>query len=202
MPSHVSAIILAAGLSSRMGDENKLFLPYQGESLLGNVIDRAGSANVSEVIVVTSPLLEEQVERINEHRGRNFKTVINKDFQKGMTTSIQCGVRSSYKESCGWMICLGDMPKIVTAEYDRILDQFIHTNRDDPRAIAVPYFGDEKGNPIIFSSSYKTEILAHCQKEGCREIVKQNEAHVVKVSMDTGNILVDVDTKRDYQRLM
>lgn len=201
MPSRVSAVILAAGLSRRMGNDDKLFLPYKGSSIVGHVIDQVGASGVFEVVVVTSPLLKTQVEHLKESSCKAFKIVINDDFQDGMTTSIQRGIRSCADESDGWMICLGDMPETRTAEYDYILDQYSLACPADPKALAVPYYCEKKGNPIVFSTAYRTDILTNPHKEGCKEIVRANHTHVVKVQMDTDHVLTDIDTKEDYYRL-
>ena len=201
MPSRISAVILAAGLSRRMGNEDKLFLPYKGSSIIGHVIDQVGASQVFEVIVVTSPLLKTQVGQLKDHSSRAFTTVINDDFQEGMTTSIQQGVRSCAGESEGWMICLGDMPETSTAEYDYILDQYSIAHSADPKVIAVPYYLEKKGNPIVFSTAYRPGILTNPYREGCKQIVQTHHAHVVKVHMDTDHVLTDIDTKEDYRRL-
>ncbi len=202
MAEKVSAIVLAAGLSSRMGDENKLFLPYKNSTLLGTVIDNVTASHVFEVIVVTSPEMQRGVEQLSAYLSENIKVVVNEEFRKGMTTSVRCGVRSCNSESHGWMICLGDMPKITTGEYNQILDQYIDLHTSGSYVIVVPSHKGKKGNPVIFSSIYKDEILHHDQMEGCREVVRRNQAHVVELPMDSDHILTDVDTRQDYEDLM
>ena len=101
----VSAIVVAAGTSSRMGDTNKLFLNYQGKTIIQSVIENIIASNPNEVVVVGSEL---SMERLASFNYGSIRLVENKDYQRGMTSSIQRGVESSKADADGFMICLGE----------------------------------------------------------------------------------------------
>ena len=102
----LSAIILAGGLSSRMGT-NKLLLPYENHTIIEHIVENVCNAGVEEVIVVTG---HEAIKVKTALRKFPVKFVHNANYATGITTSIQQGVKSATGN--GYMICLGDMIKI------------------------------------------------------------------------------------------
>src|SRR4051812_43563463 len=100
----LSAIVLAAGLSQRMGNINKLLLKYNGKTIIETTLENILASEVDEVIVVTG-YEDEKVKDVMKLLPVTI--TYNEDYAKGMTTSIQCGIEGA-KES-GYMICLADM---------------------------------------------------------------------------------------------
>ncbi|MEQ9298781.1 MAG: nucleotidyltransferase family protein [Cyclobacteriaceae bacterium] len=200
----ITAIVLAAGLSSRMEGQQKLFLPYREKAILEQVVAELLTSQVSEVIVVSSPLTHDLIKAMPTAclpADRGITIVSNPDHKHGMTTTIQCGVKLAASDSDGFMICLGDMPRITTSEYDQLINSFASSYAEDSKAIVLPFHKGQKGNPVIFSSAYRQAILAHQDMEGCRGIVQDNLAHLSKVKMQNDHVLVDVDTPGDYHRI-
>ncbi len=190
----VSAIVLAAGLSTRMGSKNKMLLPFAGKTVIEKVVDNIISSGIDELIVVTGrdALL---VHDLLQHSPVKF--IHNNDFAKGMTTSIQKGVHAA--NGNGYMICLGDMPFITSEEYKRLGNFFEEKKLLDEACICIAGYKNQRGNPVVFSSFYRTAILAHTNMEGCKEIVQSSEEHVYPVQMGLGNVLRDIDTLADYE---
>ncbi len=100
------------------------------------------------------------------------------------------------------MICLGDMPRITTEEYNHLITKFSDRLNTNPKAILLPFYKGQKGNPVIFSSVYRYDILKHREMEGCKVIVQSNSSHLIRVDMDSDNVLLDVDTPESYQTLL
>jgi molybdenum cofactor cytidylyltransferase len=194
----VSAIVLAAGLSSRMQGQQKLFLPYREHTILEQVISELLASKAAEVIVVSSPLTHDQIEELSLS---GITLVANPDHKLGMTTTIQKGVQAVSRATNGYMICLGDMPRITTAEYDQMIDAFGSSHITDSKAILLPFYQGQKGNPVLFASSYRQDIMTHQDMEGCRGIVQSNKSDLIKVPMTADHVLVDVDTPDDYNEL-
>ena len=116
-----------------------------------------------------------------------------------MTSSIQEGVINANGK--GYMICLSDMPLITTEEYTSLKNCFENQMSLDDQCICVPVYKDSQGNPVFFSSWYKTAILKHQSKEGCKEILKSHQKNILRVLMDTDHILKDIDYPDDYELL-
>lgn len=190
----VSAIVLAAGLSRRMGKVNKMGLLFQGKPIVHHVIDQLESSQSFETIIVTS---EVSNELFPDH-----KVVMNEQYETGMTSSIQAGVKATSTGADGFMICLGDQPLINTEDYNELINAFSDHLTNNHRAIILPTFEGKKGNPVIFSSHYKNDILNHQHPEGCKGIVQANKDHLVSRALNNSAILLDVDQPEDYERLV
>ena len=104
----ITAIVLAAGLSKRMGKANKMLLPYKGKPVIAVTVDNIVAAGVSDIVVVTGFEQEKIQEVLNT---RPVRIMSNPDYEKGMTTSIQKGI--AHAKGNGYMICLGDMIHIM-----------------------------------------------------------------------------------------
>jgi len=118
----ISIILLAAGESRRMGAENKLLLSFRGQALIVYMVEQILKVEDAEVIVV----LGHEANKIKKALdGKPVLFVENSDYKKGMTTSIQAGVRASYLESKGYLIGLSDLPLMESKDYQKIVNEFL-----------------------------------------------------------------------------
>lgn len=192
----LTAIVLAAGLSKRMGTANKLLLPYKGKTIIERTILNLLDAGIDEVIVVTGYEADKITMAVQY---LPVRIIYNTAYDKGMTTSIQRGV--GVAKGNGYMICLGDMFAITSPDYILLKNNFEKIYQQDTRCICIPRYTNEKGNPVIFSAFYKGAILIHQDMEGCKGIVQANMQHVHWVEMDSPHILEDLDYPEDYKKL-
>jgi molybdenum cofactor cytidylyltransferase len=192
----VTAIVLAAGSSQRMGSINKLLLQYKGKAIIETTVGSIVSSGVEGIIVVTGHEAE-KVKAAIQHLPADI--IHNEDYLKGMTTSIQRGIEHA-KES-GYMICLADMFTITPGEYGFLKSAFEKNFRSHAKYIYLPRFKNEKGNPVIFSPYYKDAILEHKEMEGCRGIIQSNKENIFWIDMPTEHVLQDMDYYDDYENL-
>jgi molybdenum cofactor cytidylyltransferase len=192
----LSAVVLAAGLSRRMENKNKLLLPYRGKAMVETTVAHILAAGIEDVVVVTGRDAEQTASLL---QSLPVRIVYNPGFADGLTGSIQTGV--GHARGNGYMICLADMVLVTPAEYRLLADHFNRQLALDPQCICLPVHKGQKGNPVVFAGWYKDAIAAHRPAEGCKEIVQQHAAHVYRVEMDTDNILQDIDSPADYGRL-
>lgn len=190
----LNIILLAAGQGLRMGGPNKLLLPFRGRTVLETTLSELCAADIGTVYVVTGHLQESVAPVLEQFPVRE---VFNPDFRLGMTGSIQTGVRAA-QEGVGYMICLADMPMITSAAYKFLADTFLSLAAQDGYSILLPRFGETKGNPVIFASAYRGEILHHPEPEGCKGIVQAHAAHVYWADVPDNSVLRDLDTPEDY----
>ena len=195
----VSAILLAAGESKRMGEQDKLFLKYKGTWIVNHVMKNLWASSQSELVIVMN---NNDNELLNGQRSKDIQVVVNPDYKKGMTTSIKAGVKAASYSAAGFMICLADQPLMEKQDYDEIIERFELLVKHDAKAIIVPMYNSMKGNPVIFSSIHRDAILAHQDMEGCKEIIQSNKQHVYRLKMYNDHILRDVDTPEDYEGLV
>ena len=190
----ISAIILAAGESRRMGVQNKLLLQIDSEVLIRKFVKSVSNSLVDAVLVVVGFEAEKIKAVLHD---QSVKFVENPSYEEGMTTSIQSGVKASSNESTGLMICLADMPFAETSDLNLLIQAFNDYRSTESSLIIVPVFQGNRGNPVLFSEVFRDKILTH-KGEGCREIVRQFPHYVKEVSMENDNLLRDIDTPEDY----
>ena len=194
--SMLSAIVLAAGLSKRMVNINKLLLPYNNKTIIEITLENILASGIDEVIVVTGYEAEKAKAAIQHLPVSIF---YNSDYEIGMTTSIQFGIEHA-KEN-GYMICLADMFMITSEEYSLLRKIYEENFLSNLKYIYVPRYNNEKGNPVIFSPYYKDAILKHKEMEGCKAIVQSNKENIFWVDMPTNHVLQDMDYYEDYEKL-
>ena len=190
----ISAIILAAGESRRMGVQNKLLLQIDSEVLIRKFVKSVSNSLVDAVLVVVG-FEAEKIKAVLHDQAVKF--VENPRYEEGMTSSIQSGVKASSNESTGLMICLADMPFAETSDLNLLIQAFNDYRSTESSLIIVPVFQGKRGNPVLFSEVFRDKILTH-KGEGCREIVRQFPHYVKEVSMENDNLLRDIDTPEDY----
>ena len=194
----ISAIILAAGESRRMGKQNKLLLPVGGEALLVKFVKSVCDSDVDQVLVVIGHEAEKIRRELND---LPLSFVYNPNFRGGMTTSIKSGVEEVSKDCDGFLICLADMPFINTPEINKLIHAYDQNRIKEKRLIVVPAFQGHRGNPVLFSSEFRNDILEHKKESGCKGVILNNSESVKEIEMDDDNMLLDVDTIEDYQRV-
>jgi molybdenum cofactor cytidylyltransferase len=190
----VAAIVLAAGMSTRMGSRNKLLLPLGNTTFIEKTVDTLLASYAGEVIVV----LGHEQEKIRLAIGdRKVVFTENPDYKIGMTTSIQAGVRAASPAVSGYMICLSDMPLLTANDLNLLVTAF--ESSLNPHRIIIPSFQKQRGNPVIFSSSFREEILTYTAPNGCKGIVQKYSGNVILYEMSNDNVLKDVDTEEGYK---
>jgi len=193
----VSAILLSAGLSNRMGGENKLLLPFlPDKNIIQTVADALINSIVDEIIVVVGHDSSNVIETLSD---RAVKFITNSNYKDGMTTTIQQGVLNSNPESNGFLICLADQPYLKSEDYSLIVDKFNKLIKSKNSAIVIPTYQGKRGNPVCFSSNYKEQILNHPNRKGCKGIIRKNSKYVYEFEMQNAGIVHDIDTPSDYQ---
>lgn len=194
MKNEISAIILGAGASTRMNGPNKLLLPFNDSVVIKEVVYNLLGAGVAELIIVAG---HDSKKIKNLFATDRVKVVVNNEHQKGMTSSIKCGLRACSTSTKGFLICLGDMPLLTPSDYLSI----INAQLPYQKCIVKPFYEREGGNPILFSNHFRKEILAHTEPEGCRKIVVDNQDVVIKLDFEHNHVLKDIDTQEDYIKL-
>ena len=186
----LAAILLAAGESKRMG-QLKQGLPLGNSTILEQSIDNLVHSKIDELIVVLGYRAEELREKV---AGRPVKTVINPEYEQGMSTSIIAGLHLVDDKAQAVMFVLADQPFIDSTIVDRLIDQFSRTSK----GIVIPTYRGRRGHPVIFAISYKEELLRLKGDVGGRQVVKEHPDDVLEIPVDSEGINVDIDTVSDY----
>ncbi len=191
----IAAIVLAAGLSSRMGS-NKLLAPIDGKPLVRHAVEAALGSGCQSIIVVTGNGAAD-VERALSPLTPLF--VKNRDYSKGLSSSLKCGLGQVPESYDGALVVLGDMPGVTPALLDRLIAAF---SPADGRAICVPTRHGKRGNPVLWARRFFPEILALEGDVGARHLIGQYSDLVCDVEADDDGPLTDIDTPQmlaEYQ---
>ena len=187
----VSAILLAAGKSKRMGID-KLSLPWIGKTVLEHCLDALLRSEAKEVIVV----LGIRNKKLQELFCRpKVKTVVNPFSNRGMSASVRRGIRVIHPGVHGILIALGDQPLLKT----RTINGLIHAFEKWKRGIIVPFFRGRRGHPVIFHRRYKEELLDLKGDVGGKSIIERHRKDVQLVPVKSIGVVIDIDTWQDYK---
>jgi molybdenum cofactor cytidylyltransferase len=185
---NIAAVILAAGRSTRMGGPNKLLAELGGKTLVRIVTEQALASKAQAVIVVTGHQAE-QVEKALQ--GLNVKFVRNPDFAGGLASSVKAGIAAVPANADGAVICLGDMPLISAHLIDRLIEAFAP---DRGNLIAVPVSDGRRGNPVLWSRRFFSELMALDGDIGARHLIAKHSAAVAEVPVEGFGAFLDIDT--------
>jgi molybdenum cofactor cytidylyltransferase len=187
----ISAILLAAGQSKRMGKLKQL-MPFGQSTIVEQAVDNLLGSAVYEVIVVVGYRAEDVIKAI---AAKPIRLAINPDYEHGMSTSIIAGLNLVHSRVQGIMLALGDQPLVNSQTINRLIEEFY--NHD--KGIAVPTYQGSRGHPIIFAIKYKEKLLKLKGDVGGRQIIKDHPGDVLEVAVNSESIVADFDTTDDYQ---
>ena len=195
-PVAISAVVLAAGLSSRMGGPHKLLLDFGGEPILRRVVRTVLAVEPVEVVVVTGYRAPEIRAALD---GLRVRCVHNAAFAEGQPGSVTTGIKALSEFCHAVMIVLGDQPLLTPAALTCLIEAYRRV--PDGRSILVPARGGRRGNPVLFAARHIPEIQAGHMKLGCRRLIESYPDQVALIEMEDDAFVLDCDTPEDYATL-
>ena len=204
----VSVIVLAAGMSTRMG-RNKLLLTFRDKPLVVHAVDTLLASKAGEIIVVLGHESEKVWDQLEDYAGkvpnggqqRRVRLVKNPDYRDGLSTSVRTGVQAVSAEAGAIMIYLADQPLIEPDDVDRIIAAFAAAKAEN-KTIVVPFFKGERGNPVILDATLRDSILGIVGDVGCKGVIKRYPEKVYAIEMENDHVVRDVDDVQAYERLV
>jgi molybdenum cofactor cytidylyltransferase len=188
----ISAIILAAGESKRMG-EAKMLMPWGKSTVLQTVISTFQAAGVSDILVVTGGA-RDQIESLV---GKTVQTIFNEDYATGgMLSSIQIGLEEKMREASAALICLGDQPQIQTRTVQNVCEAFHNTKSK----IVVPSYQMHRGHPWLVARPLWDKLLKLRSPKSPRDFLNKHSRDIMYVTVDTSTVIEDLDTPEDYSK--
>jgi molybdenum cofactor cytidylyltransferase len=189
----ISAIILAAGASQRMGRPKQL-LPVAGVPMLVRAVDAVLRAQLDQVIVVLgssagviSPVLA----------GKPVTAVINEEWQEGIASSIRAGLAQVVEASQAALFVPADLPYLAPATIDAVCSHYLASGKP----IVIPTCRGQRGNPALFARALFPELQALHGDRGGRVLFGAHQDDIAMIEVGDEGILVDVDTLDDYGRV-
>lgn len=189
----VGALILAAGLSSRMQGGNKLLADLDGKPILRHVVEQVLASEARPIVVVTGHMAEQVRQTAGSEPDLRF--VHNQDYAQGLATSLVAGLNAlpdaQPGELDGVLVCLGDMPDVSTAVMERLIAAF---NPTEGRAICLPVIGSKWGNPVLWGAEFLPRLKSLSGDNGARKLLAEFPERLCEVACDEPGILNDIDT--------
>lgn len=188
----VGAIVLAAGLSTRMG-QSKVLLPWTAQkTIIEHIVEQLLNARIDHVTVVTGYMAREVKELVTP---LGVQTIFNRSYKTGeMLSSLKAGLRAMPDYISAALIVLGDQPRIQP----KVIYQVLTAYAEGSGEIIAPSFNLRRGHPILISRRYWNELLNLPRHTAPRDVINAHNKQVFHISVDTDSVLRDVDTPQDY----
>ncbi len=189
----VGAVVLAAGLSTRMG-QPKMVLPWGKVTIIEKVVTTLREAGIEKIVVITGGAHQEVLKALN---GYYVTIIFNPQYHNGeMLNSLQAGLRALPPDVRGALIVLGDQPFIQKETIETVVRAFLETSSQ----LVIPSFQMRRGHPWLIARQLWQEVLEIKPPETLRSFLQANHEKITYVVVDTPTIIWDIDTPEDYEK--
>jgi molybdenum cofactor cytidylyltransferase len=189
---NIPAIILAAGMSTRMGAFKPL-MPVGNTTAIENIIRVFRLAGIGNISVITGFRAQDVASALKH---LDVRLVLNESYADGMLSSIKTGI-INLKPGCeAFFILPTDIPLVRLATVNALTEAW------RPEHIFYPTFQERRGHPPLISTCFSHDILNFNGKGGLQAFLSRNESYAVDVPVSDPGILLDMDTKPDYRRIL
>ncbi len=190
----IGAVILGAGLSTRMG-KPKLLLPWGQSTVIGTIIDSLKTAGMQTIVLVSGASHQLLVDQLKQE---SITISFNPLFEnENMLDSLRIGLdvlRESGLNSC--LLVLGDQPQIKPD----VIKKVINTAAEFPENLIIPSFQMRRGHPWVIPARYWAELKSMPDSQIMRDFINSKQNEIRYVDIDSSSILADMDTPEDYER--
>lgn len=190
----VGAVVLAAGLSSRMG-QSKALLPWDADrTVIEQILTQVAQVHLSHTVVVIGHLAEQVSAKA---AALGIPTLHNPDYAAGeMLSSLKVGLRALPENITAVLVVLGDQPRLDPAVVRQMLEAYTLGEGE----IIAPRYQGQRGHPMLISRRYWDEILALPADGAPRDVIQRHREALHFVDVETDSVLSDIDTPEDYAR--
>ena len=190
----VACFILAAGMSKRMGSENKLLKKYKNKIIINQTLKNHSESKLEKLNIIIGHDKESLKDTL-----KNFQigVIENDNYMSGMLSSIMRINDYIDNEVTGIMISLADMPLVSSKDINSILDTFL---LHDEKKICIPEFNGRLGNPIIIPLEIYKKIIQNenlLKDKGLKSTILDGKFDIVRARSSSG-VLKDFDTQKDF----
>ena len=189
----IKAILLAAGQSKRFKSENKLIKLYKKLPLINHSLKVLHKSKVNKIIVVLGHQHKELKKIIKKNKKNIF--IFNKNYKKGMASSIKIGLKKVLKQDKGFIIVQSDMPYIKTVDINKICNS-VKKRKDLVHALK---FKNRVGNPIGFDISVINKFKKIKGDVGAKFMVKRLKKNTNFIKTTNIKAFKDFDKNSDFR---
>ncbi|QJB57425.1 DVU_1551 family NTP transferase [Pseudodesulfovibrio sp. zrk46] len=185
-----AAIILSAGLSTRMG-KFKPLLPLGGSSVLSQCIELFLSCGVERVIVVTGKRRHD-VAKVASAAGA--ETIHNADYEQGMFSSVLSGVSALPSGVSSFFVLPVDIPLVRRETVRNIITKY----EENEPLVLYPRFMEERGHPPLINGDLLQAIKGHDGRGGLRALLERFDADSLDLDVPDYGVVHDIDFPEEY----
>jgi len=189
----IKAILLAAGQSKRLKSENKLIKLYKKKPLINHSLNALHKSKVNKVIVVLGHQ-KKDLQKIIKKNNKNIFTY-NKEYKKGMASSIKAGLRKLNKKDKGFIIVQSDMPFIKSSDINKIYNSI----KSKKYLVHVLKYRNRVGNPIGFDISIMKKFKKINGDVGAKFMVKRLKKETKFIKINNLKSFKDFDKVSDFR---
>jgi len=190
-----AGLILSAGLSSRMNDFKPL-MEIGGKPALQILIDSMKAADIKDIFVVIGHNREKIEGYLSD---KEVNIVYNADYQQGMFTSIQAGVKAAKEAGCDCMLMTPvDIPLIPPYVMKAVLERYYKNEG----SFTVACYNGKKAHPLCIPTAHADEILSDPGENGMKSITSRHADEMIYVDTSCMSITMDMDTQQAYRELV
>ncbi|MEW6455488.1 MAG: nucleotidyltransferase family protein [Acidobacteriota bacterium] len=190
----VSAILLAAGKSERIGNSKQL-LPFKDSTIIETILGAFLNSYIVETIIV---IRKDDLQLKKIVKNYRVKLCLNPYKESEMKDSVSLGLKMVNKNSRGIMVSPSDLPLITTSLINRLVENF----NKNPQKIIIPVYEERRGHPTIFPIKYLKNLAGLKENIGLREIIRKNSRNIEEVEIYDEAFLIDVDIYEDYLTIL
>ncbi len=193
--NRIDCFILAAGMSKRMGNENKLLKKIDNKTILNHTLNNHIESKINNINLI----LGHQKDIILKHIDQQKISIIeNNDFKSGMLSSILKINENISNKTTGILISLADMPFVTSEDINKLLEIF---NKNDQKIICIPENKGKLGNPILLPKEIYEDLIRDISKlsndKGLKKLILDKKYSYIKVNLSEG-VTKDFDTNEDF----
>ena len=189
----ITGILLAAGQSKRLKNENKLLKKFKNKPLIHHVLKSVQKSKIKEIIIVLGHQFKEIKKIIKNNK--KFIFVYNKKYKQGISSSIKKGLKKINKQDKGFIILQSDMPFVKTSDINKIYNSII---RKKYLVHALKY-KNRIGNPIGFDISILKKFKKIEGNIGAKYMVKRLQKSTNYIKVSTEKVFKDFDKASDFR---
>ncbi|MCU0496120.1 MAG: selenium cofactor biosynthesis protein YqeC [Anaerolineae bacterium] len=189
----IGAVVLAAGLSTRMG-QPKMLLPWTDErTIIEHIVYQLIRARIDQITVVTGHYSREIKALL---KPLEVQVIYNKNYKTGeMLSSLKVGLGAFGGNIAAALVVLGDQPRLQPKTLYHLLHHYSESTHD----LIIPSFQMRRGHPVLIGRRYWGEIQNLASDRSLRDFLNTHSERIHYVNIDNDSILRDVDTPQDYQ---
>lgn len=193
--NRIDCFILAAGMSKRMGNENKLLKKINNNTILNQTLKNHIESKINKINLILGYQKNIILKQINQNK---IFIIENNNFKSGMLSSILKIDENISDDTKGVLISLADMPFVTSDDINKLIKVF---NENDQKIICIPENKGKLGNPLLLPKKIYIDLIRDTSKlsndEGLKKLILNKKYDYIRVSLSEG-VTKDFDTIEDF----